>query len=184
MHMKKDYLITILLVILVVIIFTNVAYAKTHSNTTTNTIYLKDKQVNPKTGEQTYKIDHISSMMVNPLVNKTIRYEVTPNSTIIVTNSKITGSYTMKSSDPNNPIGYRLVPLNEQQRITFSDKLANTKPDLVYEYGIKDADKLLYYVTILTSPPPPKTVKDVINPDRIFFETGPKTAIMINDSNQ
>ncbi|MGN6614128.1 MAG: hypothetical protein ACTHKC_03715 [Candidatus Nitrosocosmicus sp.] len=184
--MKKDYLITILLVFLVVIIFTNVAYAKTYSNTTTNTIYLKDKQVNPKTGEQTYKIDHISSMMANPLVNKTIRYEVTPNSTIIVTNSKITSSYTMKSSDPLNPFGYRLVPINEQERITFSDKLANTRPDLVYEYGIKDADNLLYYVTILTSssPPPPKIVKDVINPDRIFFETGPKTAIMINDSNQ
>src|SRR5690348_9623332 len=103
MHMKKDYLITILLVILMVVIFTNVAYAKTYSNTTTNTIYLKDKQVNSKTGEQTYKIDHISSMMVNPFVNKTIIYEVTPNSTIIVTNSKIISFYTMKSSDPNNP---------------------------------------------------------------------------------
>ena len=173
-----------LLIFLVVIIFNNIAYAKTHSNTTTNTIYLKDKQVNPKTGEQTYKIDYISTMLVNPLINKTIRYEVTPNSTVIVTNSKITSSYIIKFSDPINPIGYRPVPINEQQRITFSDKLANTRPDLVYEYGIKGADKLLYHVTILTSPPPSKIVKDVINPERIFFETGPKTAIMINDSNQ
>jgi hypothetical protein len=109
---------------------------------------------------------------------------VTPNSTIIVNNSKITSSYTMKSFDPVNPFGYRLVTVNEQQRIAFSDKLANARPDLVFEYGINGADKLLYYVTILASPPPPKIVKDVINPEGIFFETGPKTAIMINDSNQ
>jgi hypothetical protein len=50
--MKKGYLMTILLVFLVAIIFTHVAYAKNHLNTTTNTIYLKNKQVNPKTGEE------------------------------------------------------------------------------------------------------------------------------------
>lgn len=63
--MKNGYLMIILLVFLVAIIFTNVAYAKTHLNTTTNTIYLKDKQVNPKTGERIYKIDHISSIMTS-----------------------------------------------------------------------------------------------------------------------
>ncbi|HEY0579177.1 MAG TPA: hypothetical protein VGC75_00580 [Candidatus Nitrosocosmicus sp.] len=179
--MKKGYHMTILLVFLVAIIFTNVAYAKTHLNTTTNSVYLKDKQVNPKTGEWIYKIDHISSIMTSPLVNKTIRYEVTPNSKIIVTNSKITSSYAINVSDPVNPVGYRLIPVNEQERITFGDKLANARPDLVFLYNIKGADKLSYYVTMLTSPPP-KIVQDIINPIRVFFETGPKTAIMITDS--
>ena len=95
--MKKGYLMTIPLVFLVAIIFTNVAYAKNHVNTTTNTIYLKDKQVNPKTGERIYKIDNISSIITNPLVNKTMRYEVTPNSKIIITNSKIISSYAINA---------------------------------------------------------------------------------------
>ena len=181
--MKKGYLMTILLVFLVAVIFTNVAYAKNHVNTTTNTIYLKDKQVNPKTGERIYKIDHISSIITNPLVNKTMRYEVTPNSKIIITNSKIISSYAINASDPVNPVRYRLTPIDEQERITFGDKLANARPDLVFKYDIKGADKLSYYVTMLTSPPP-KIVQDVINPVRIFFETSPTTAIMITDSRQ
>jgi len=180
--MKKGYLMSIPLVFLIAIIFTNVAYAKNHLNTTTNTIYLKDKQVDPKTGERIYKIDQISSIITNPLFNKTIRYEVTPSSKIIVTNSKITSSYAINVSDPVNPVGYRLTPIDEQERITFGDKLANARPDLVIKYNIKGADKLSYYVTMLTSPPPSKKVQYVINPVRIFFETGPTNAIMITDS--
>ncbi len=179
--MKKSYLIAIPVVFLVIISFTNVAYAKIHLNDITNTIYLKDKQVNPKTGERTYKIDYIYSVITGPLDNKTIRYEVTPNSKIVVTNFKITSSYSLKVSDPVNPVGYRLTPVDEQDRITYGNNLANTRPDLVFEYKIKDADKLSYYVTMLTSPPP-KIVQNVINPIRILFETGPTTAIMITDS--
>lgn len=71
--MKKGYLMVIPVVFLVVIIFTNIAYAKNQKNNITNTIYLKDKQDNTKTGERIYKIDHISSLlMTNPLVNKTL----------------------------------------------------------------------------------------------------------------
>ena len=183
--MKKGYLIAIPLVFLLVIIFTNVAYAKNQEINITNTIYLTDKQDNPKTGERIYKIDHISSLiMTNALVNKTIRSEVTPNSKIIVTNSKITSSYTMNVSDPANPVGYRLIPVEEQERITFGDKLANSRPDLVFEYNVKGADKLSYYVTMLANPHPSKILQDIINPVRIFFETGPSTAIMITESHQ
>lgn len=90
----------------------------------------------------------------------------------------------MNVSDPVNPVGYRLISVDEQEKITFGDKLANSRPVLVFEYNIKGADKLSYYVTILTNPHPPKIMQDVINPVRIFFETDPTTAIMITESEQ